>query len=158
MATSKTKTKPKPKIKPIKAIKTTKKKSGAKKKVSPIARQARRLNLESLGYGRWGKMGVVTHRTSGGKLVAVKDSKTNRVLKRDGKAKANSLLTKMIKDHNEKVVKIRTAIKRAEGLKDEAKVKSLQSLLDKTQASEKKNRERLALLSKRKKAAQAKAA
>lgn len=152
MATSKKTTTTKPKAAKPKAIKTVKKKSGSKKKVSPIARQARRLNLESMGYGRWGKLGRVTHRTSGGKLVEVKDSKHNRKLTRDGKAKANTLLTKMIKDHNEKVVKIRTAIKRAEGLKDEAKVKSLQSLLDKTQASEKKNRERLALLAKRKKA------
>lgn len=155
MATSKTKAKPKPKsaIKKIKPISKVKKKSGTKKKISPVARQAQRLNLESLGYGRWGKAGRVTHRTSGGKLVAVKDSKTNRVLTREGKSKANTLLNKMIKDHNEKLVKIRTAIKRAEGLKDDAKVKSLNSLLVKTQASEKKSRERLAMLSKRKKKA-----
>lgn len=131
----------------------TKKKSGAKAKLSPIARQARRLNLESMGYGRWGKLGRVTHRTKEGKLVEVKDSKHNRKLTRDGKSKANDLLTKMVKEHSDKVVKLKTAIKRAEGLKDDAKVKSLTALLAKVQTAEKRNRERLAALSKRKKKA-----
>jgi len=144
MAISKTSSKAKPK---------PKKKSGTKAKLSPIARQARRLNLESMGYGRWGKLGRVTHRTSGGKLVEVKDSKHNRKMTRDGKTKATGILSKMIKDHSEKVVKLRTSIKRAEGMKDDEKVKRLTAVLDKLQAAEKKNRERLAMVSKRKKKA-----
>jgi hypothetical protein len=153
MATSRPSSKTR-KTKPKSSIKKTVKKSGAKKaKVSPVASRARKLGLESMGYGRWGKMGRITHRTVGGKLEAVKDSKLNRVKTREGKAKATSILSKMATDHTQKLVKIRMALKKAEGRGDDEKAKQLKSLLDRSQKEMQKAKDRLIALNARKKKA-----
>lgn len=155
MATSKAAKPRKPrKTKPKSAIKKTVKKSGAKKaKVSPVASRARKLGLESMGYGRWGKLGRITHRTVGGKLEAVKDSKLNRVKTREGKAKATSILSKMANEHTQKLVKIRMAMKKAEGRGDDAKAKQLGQMLERSQKEMQKAKERLVALNARKKKA-----
>lgn len=146
MATSKPKKKS--------TIKKPAKKSGAKKaKVSPVASRARKLGLQSMGYGRWGKNGRITHRTVGGKLAEVKDSKTNRVLTRDGKAKAKSLLSKMILDNTQKLVKIRLALKKAEGRGDDQKAKQLSQMIERSKKEMQKARERASIVSGRKKKA-----
>lgn len=142
MATPKVKAKPKPK-----------KKSGTKAKLSPIARQARRLNLESMGYGRWGKLGRVTHRTSGGKLVEVKDSKHNRKMSRDGKVKADTALTKLKAQYALKMVKVKTAIQKAKGRGDDAAVKHLTAVYDKVRKEGQKTHDRHVKLGVKKKAA-----
>ena len=155
MATSKTsKSKPKPRPK-TKTIKKPAKKSGAKRaKVSPVVSRARKLGLESMGYGRWGKNGRITHKTEGGKLSVVKDSKTNRVKTREGKAKATSILSKMMVDHTQKIVKIRMALKKAEGRGDDAKAKQLKSMMDRSNKEMQKAKERtIALHARKKKAA-----
>jgi len=146
MATTKA-SKPR-KTKPKSAIKKTVKKSGVKKaKVSPVASRARQLGLVSMGYGRWGKMGRITHRTTGGKLVEVKDSKLNRVKTREGKAKASSLLSRMILANTQKLIKIRMALKKAEGRGDAEKTKQLKQMIERSKAEIKKARERAAVVS-----------
>lgn len=129
-------------IKKAKAVKKASKKSGKKTKVSPVAARARKLGLQSMGYGRWGKLGRITHRTSGNKLVEVKDSKHNRSMTRDGKAKAKTLLAKLGEQHTEKMVRIKMALKKAEGRDDKERVRELQSLLSKSQKEMEKTRER----------------
>lgn len=134
--------------------KKPKKKSGGKKKLSVVARRARKLGLESMGYGRWGKMGRITHRTSAGQLVAVKDSKHNRKMTRDGKTKADGLLSKMQKQYSDKMVKIKLALKKAEGRKDEPRVKELTKMLERYKKESQKAQERAVKVSRgRKKAA-----
>lgn len=135
--------------------KPAKKKSGKKVKISAVAKRARKLGLESMGYGRWGKMGRVTHRTSAGQLVAVKDSKHNRRMTREGKAKASGLVSKMFKDYTDKIVKVKTAIKKAEGRSDEARVKHLNAMLDRYKKEVQKAHDRAEALTKRKKVAKA---
>lgn len=129
-------------IKKPKAIKKPVKKSGKKPKVSAVAARARKLGLTSHGYGRWGKNGRITHRTTANKLVEVKDSKHNRVMTREGKEKAKSLLAKLGEQHTQKMVKIKMAIKKAEGRDDKEKVRELQTLLSKSQKEMEKARER----------------
>lgn len=49
---------------------------------SEAAKQAKSQGLTSMGFGRWGKDGVVTHRTDNGKLVTVSaGNKTPRISK-----------------------------------------------------------------------------
>lgn len=129
-------------IKKAKPIKKASKKSGKKPKVSAVASRARKLGLTSHGYGRWGKNGRITHRTTGNQLVEVKDSKHNRVMTRDGKAKAKTLLSKLGEQHTAKMIKIKMALKKAEGRDDKEKVRELQSLLSKSQKDMEKTRER----------------
>jgi len=129
-------------IKKAKSIKKPSKTSGKKTKISGVAARARKLGLQSMGYGRWGKMGRITHRTSEGKLVEVKDSKHNRVMTRDGKNKAKTLLAKLGEQHTQKMVKIKMALKKAEGRDDKEQVRHLTSLLDKSKKEMEKTRER----------------
>nr|DAF93730.1 MAG TPA: hypothetical protein [Myoviridae sp. ctshb19] len=140
-------------VKKPKAAKKPKKTSGKKSKISGVAARARKLGLQSMGYGRWGKMGRITHRTSEGKLVEVKDSKTNRVMTREGKAKAKTLLAKLGEQHTAKMVKIKMALKKAEGRDDKEAVRHLTSLLDKSKKEMEKTRERTLKLNARKKPA-----
>lgn len=147
MATARKRRKPPVKKTKPKAGKPTpaKKRSGSKKaKVSPVASRARKLGLESMGYGRWGKLGRITHRTVGGKLVEVKDSKHNRIKTKEGKDKAKGLLSKLILQSTQKLVKIRMALKKAEGRNDIEQVKHLKALLEKTKKDTTKSRERAA--------------
>jgi hypothetical protein len=129
-------------IKKAKPIKKSSTKSGKKAKVSAVATRARKLGLTSHGYGRWGKNGRITHRTAGNKLVEVKDSKHNRVMTREGKSKASTLLAKMSADYTQKAVKIKMALKKAEGRDDKEQVSHLKQLLAKAQKEMEKARER----------------
>lgn len=132
-----TKTKPKPKVKKIA------KKSGKKNpKVSAVANRARKLGLESMGYGRWGKMGRITHSTKGGKLTEVKDSKHNRKMTRDGKVKANDALTKLKAQYAHKMVKVKLAIRKAEGRGDKEAVRKYTALYDKVRKEGQKTHDR----------------
>lgn len=129
-------------IKKAKPIKKPVKKSGKKPKVSAVAARARKLGLTSHGYGRWGKNGRITHRTSANKLVEVKDSKHNRVMTKEGKNKAKAILAKMSQDYTQKAVKIKMALKKAEGRDDKEAVAHLKQLLAKSQKEMEKARER----------------
>jgi hypothetical protein len=129
-------------IKKPKPIKKAVKKSGKKPKISAVAARARKLGLTSHGYGRWGKNGRITHRTTGNKLVEVKDSKHNRVMTREGKDKAKTLLAKLGEQHTQKMVKIKMALKKAEGRDDKETVSHLKQLLVKSQKEMEKTRER----------------
>jgi len=141
-------------VKKPKGIKKATKTSGKKGKISPVAARARKLGLQSMGYGRWGKLGRITHRTAGNKLVEVKDSKHNRVMTREGKAKAKSLLAKLAQQNTEKLVKIKMALKKAEGRDDKEAVRHLTQLMDKSKKEMEKARERtIKLQGKAKKAA-----
>ena len=149
MATTRKRPRRKPAVKkPLpkagKKVSKAKKKSGSKTKLSPVASRARKLGLESHGYGRWGKAGRITHRTVGGKLVEVKDSKTNRKLTRDGKARAKDALSKLILQGTQKLVKIRMALKKAESRGDDAAVKHLTALLAKSKKEINTSRDRAA--------------
>ena len=140
-------------VKKPKPVKKAGTKSGKKTKVSAVASRARKLGLQSMGYGRWGKLGRITHRTTGGKLVEVKDSKHNRVMTREGKAKAKSLLAKLSQQNTEKLVKIKMALKKAEGRDDKEQVRHLTQLMDKSKKEMEKARERTIKLQARKKPA-----
>lgn len=52
---------------------------------SDVAKQAKSQGLTSMGFGNWGKDGVVTHRTDNGKLVPVKATANNTQRKPDTK-------------------------------------------------------------------------
>lgn len=150
MATN-TKRVAKPKAKPVKKVA---KKSGKKKpKVSAVANRARKLGLESMGYGRWGKMGRITHSTKGGKLTEVKDSKHNRKMSRDGKVKADTALSKLKAQYALKMVKVKTAIKKAQGRGDDAQVKHLTAVYDKVRKEGQKSHDRQVKLGVKKKKA-----
>lgn len=154
MATTKSKQAAKPKAKPKKPIKKAATKSGKKKpKVSAVANRARKLGLESMGYGRWGKLGRITHSTKGGKLTEVKDSKHNRNMSREGKVKANTALTKLKAAYALKMVKVKTAIQKAKGRGDDAQVKHLTSVYEKVRKEGQKAHERTVKLGIKRKAA-----
>jgi hypothetical protein len=129
-------------IKKAKPIKKSSTKSGKKAKVSAVASRARKLGLTSHGYGRWGKNGRITHRTAGNKLVEVKDSKHNRVMTREGRDKAKTILAKMNQDYTQKMVKFKMALKKAEGRDDKEAVAHLKQLISKAQKEVEKARER----------------
>lgn len=129
---------------------STKKSSGKKKaKISPVAKRARTLGLESMGYGRWGKNGRVTHRTSGTQLVEVKDSKHNRAVTRDGKKKAHDAHVKLAGEILQKIMKTRKAIILAQKSGNHDRVKQLETALDRLRKQKKMNEERHAKLAKR---------
>lgn len=110
-----------------KPIKKAAKKSGKKVKVSAVAGRARKLGLESMGYGRWGKGGRITHRTSGGKLV---ETAANT---KAGQAAAKTRLGKLAVENTKKLVRVRLAMKKAEGRGDDARVRDLNKIIERSQ-------------------------